>query len=45
MIGRFLMRMTRDDDSEINLAGGGADAEFADWKWAVPDEVVQQVKS
>ncbi|KAI4369038.1 hypothetical protein MLD38_017530 [Melastoma candidum] len=38
----FLMRMTREDDGEIKLAEGGADTEFAEWKWADPDEVIEQ---
>ncbi|KAI4385893.1 hypothetical protein MLD38_003881 [Melastoma candidum] len=39
----FLMRMTRGDEEEINLASsGGGDAGFAEWKWAAPDEVVEQ---
>ncbi|KAI4373235.1 hypothetical protein MLD38_011383 [Melastoma candidum] len=37
----FLMRTTRDDDGEINLAEGGADTVFAEWKWADPDEVIE----
>ncbi|KAK7310095.1 hypothetical protein RJT34_07359 [Clitoria ternatea] len=37
----FLMRLTK-DDSEINLANGEADPEFAEWKWADPDEVIEQ---
>lgn len=40
---RFLMRLTRDDDSEINLGNGEADMEFAEWKWASPEEVIEQV--
>lgn len=42
-MSRFLMRLTRDDDSEINLANGEADTEFAEWKWASPEEVIEQV--
>ncbi|XP_038715399.1 nudix hydrolase 25-like [Tripterygium wilfordii] len=37
----FLTRMTN-DDSEINLANGGADTEFSEWKWASPEEVIEQ---
>lgn len=36
------MRLTK-DESEINLATGAADAEFSEWKWASPEEVVEQV--
>ncbi|KAJ6771869.1 UDP/ADP-SUGAR PYROPHOSPHATASE [Salix koriyanagi] len=39
--GRFLMRLTK-DESEINLASGEADPEFAEWKWASPEEVIEQ---
>ncbi|KAK4785245.1 hypothetical protein SAY86_001934 [Trapa natans] len=38
----FLMRLTRDDDSEINLGNGEADMEFAEWKWSNPEEVIEQ---
>ncbi|KAK4763204.1 hypothetical protein SAY86_008972 [Trapa natans] len=38
----FLMRLTRDDDSEINLGNSEADMEFAEWKWANPEEVIEQ---
>ncbi|KAK3442617.1 hypothetical protein EUGRSUZ_B02907 [Eucalyptus grandis] len=38
----FLMRLTKDNDSEINLANGEADTEFAEWKWASPEEVIEQ---
>ncbi|GKV47426.1 hypothetical protein SLEP1_g54330 [Rubroshorea leprosula] len=31
------------DESEINLATGEADPEFAEWKWANPEEVIEQV--
>lgn len=41
---RFLMRLTK-DDSEINLDNDEADVEFAEWKWANPEEVVEQVFS
>ncbi|KAK8491592.1 hypothetical protein V6N11_063083 [Hibiscus sabdariffa] len=41
MTGRFLMRLTK-DESEINLATGEADPEFSEWKWAAPEEVVEQ---
>ncbi|XP_052187410.1 nudix hydrolase 25 isoform X2 [Diospyros lotus] len=37
----FLMRLTK-DDSEVNLASGEADPEFSDWKWASPEEVIEQ---
>ncbi|KAI9170202.1 hypothetical protein LWI28_024289 [Acer negundo] len=37
----FLMRLTK-DESEINLATGEADPEFAEWKWAHPEEVIEQ---
>lgn len=35
------MRLTK-DDSEVNLATGEADPEFAEWKWASPEEVIEQ---
>ena len=35
------MRLTK-DDSEVNLANGEADPEFAEWKWASPEEVIEQ---
>ncbi|KAJ6429867.1 hypothetical protein OIU85_005940 [Salix viminalis] len=37
----FLMRLTK-DESEINLASGEADPEFAEWKWTSPEEVIEQ---
>nr|XP_025694503.1 nudix hydrolase 25 isoform X1 [Arachis hypogaea] len=37
----FLMQL-RDDDIEVNLATGEADPEFAEWKWASPEEVVEE---
>ncbi|TQD71829.1 hypothetical protein C1H46_042640 [Malus baccata] len=37
----FLMRFTK-NESEINLANGAADPEFAEWKWATPEEVIEQ---
>ncbi|CAA2982864.1 nudix hydrolase 25 [Olea europaea subsp. europaea] len=37
----FLMRFTA-DESEINLANGEAKPEFSDWKWATPEEVIEQ---
>ncbi|TQD75536.1 hypothetical protein C1H46_038932 [Malus baccata] len=40
-INPFLMRFTK-DESEINLANGAADPEFAEWKWASPEEVIEQ---
>lgn len=39
---RYLMKFTK-DDSEINLDNDEADVEFAEWKWANPEEVVEQV--
>ncbi|KAG6649974.1 hypothetical protein CIPAW_06G011300 [Carya illinoinensis] len=38
----FLMKLTK-DESEINLASGEARPEFAEWKWASPEEVIEQV--
>ncbi|XP_057961289.1 nudix hydrolase 25 isoform X1 [Malania oleifera] len=38
----FLMTLTK-DESEINLANGEADPEFSEWKWASPEEVIEQV--
>ncbi|KAF3432186.1 hypothetical protein FNV43_RR26925 [Rhamnella rubrinervis] len=38
----FLMRLTKKDNSEINLSTGEADPEFAEWKWADPEEVIEQ---
>ncbi|XP_043695792.1 nudix hydrolase 25-like isoform X2 [Telopea speciosissima] len=37
----FLMRLSR-DDSEVNLESGEADTEFAEWRWAIPEEVIEQ---
>jgi len=37
----FLMRLTK-DESEVNLASGEAETEFSEWKWASPDEVIEQ---
>ncbi|XP_058182899.1 nudix hydrolase 25 [Rhododendron vialii] len=37
----FLMRLTK-DESEVNLASSEADTEFSEWKWASPDEVIEQ---
>ncbi|XP_057961292.1 nudix hydrolase 25 isoform X4 [Malania oleifera] len=37
----FLMTLTK-DESEINLANGEADPEFSEWKWASPEEVIEQ---
>ncbi|KAL8463627.1 hypothetical protein ACS0TY_033551 [Phlomoides rotata] len=34
----FLMRLTA-DESEVNLAN---EAEFSEWKWATPEEVIEQ---
>lgn len=36
------MRFTN-DESEVNLATGEADPEFSEWKWASPEEVIEQV--
>lgn len=36
------MRFTK-DESEINLANGEVDPEFAEWKWANPEDVIEQV--
>lgn len=36
------MRLTK-DESEINLTNGEAEPEFSDWKWANPQEVIEQV--
>lgn len=41
-VNRFLMRLTK-DESEINLTNGEAEPEFSDWKWANPQEVIEQV--
>ncbi|BBG94553.1 nudix hydrolase homolog 25 [Prunus dulcis] len=41
LLTMFLMRFTK-DESEINLANGEADPEFAEWKWAIPEEVIEQ---
>ncbi|KAL8150779.1 hypothetical protein V2J09_020587 [Rumex salicifolius] len=30
------------DDGEVNLATGEADAEFSEWKWESPDDVIEQ---
>ncbi|KAF2549259.1 hypothetical protein F2Q70_00021281, partial [Brassica cretica] len=39
----FLVRLINDEDErEINLANNEADSEFAEWKWARPEEVVEQ---
>ncbi|KAG5531503.1 hypothetical protein RHGRI_026199 [Rhododendron griersonianum] len=37
----FLMRLTK-DESEVNLASSEADTEFSEWKWASPNEVIEQ---
>ncbi|WOH15563.1 hypothetical protein DCAR_0935105 [Daucus carota subsp. sativus] len=37
----FLMRLTK-DESEINLANGEVDPEFSEWKWANPEDVIEQ---
>ncbi|CAI9095980.1 OLC1v1032031C1 [Oldenlandia corymbosa var. corymbosa] len=37
----FLMRLTK-DESEINLANGEVEPEFSEWKWARPEEVIEQ---
>lgn len=36
------MRFTK-DEGEINLANGEVDPEFAEWKWADPEDVIEQV--
>ena len=36
------MRLTK-DESKVNLATGEAKPEFAEWKWARPEEVIEQV--
>lgn len=36
------MRFTK-DEGEINLANGEVDPEFAEWKWANPEDVIEQV--
>lgn len=37
------MRLIKDEDErEINLANNEADSEFSEWKWARPEEVVEQ---
>lgn len=38
------MRFTN-DESEINLANGEVEPEFSEWKWARPEEVIEQVPS
>ncbi|XP_023644892.1 nudix hydrolase 25 [Capsella rubella] len=39
----FLVRLRNDEDErEINLANNEADSEFAEWKWAKPEEVIEQ---
>lgn len=38
------MRLTK-DESEINLASGEVDPEFSEWKWANPEDVIEQVCS
>ena len=35
------MQLTN-DDIEVNLATGEADQEFAEWKWASPEEVIEE---
>ncbi|KAF7808748.1 nudix hydrolase 25 [Senna tora] len=37
----FLMRFTK-DETEVNLAYGETDPEFGEWKWASPEEVIEQ---
>lgn len=41
-MNRFLMRFAA-EEGEINLANGEADPEFSEWKWATPEEVIEQV--
>ncbi|CAG7899066.1 hypothetical protein BRARA_H01912 [Brassica rapa] len=39
----FLVRLMNDEDErEINLANNEADSEFSGWKWAKPEEVIEQ---
>ncbi|CAH2034445.1 unnamed protein product, partial [Thlaspi arvense] len=41
--GEWHVRLRNDEDErEINLANNEADSEFAEWKWAKPEEVVEQ---
>ena len=35
------MQLTN-DDVEVNLATGEADPEFSEWKWASPEEVIEE---
>ncbi|KAL8142057.1 hypothetical protein V2J09_015089 [Rumex salicifolius] len=37
----FLMSF-KGDDHEVNLANGEADAEFSEWKWESPQDVIDQ---
>ncbi|KAH9623150.1 hypothetical protein KSS87_011004 [Heliosperma pusillum] len=37
----FLVRF-KADDHEVNLATGEAEVEFSEWKWATPEEVIDQ---
>ncbi|XP_042488170.1 nudix hydrolase 25-like isoform X1 [Macadamia integrifolia] len=39
----FLMKLSR-DDSEVNLESGEADTEFSEWRWASPEEVIEQCR-
>lgn len=40
---RFLVRLMNDEDErEISLANNEADSEFSEWKWAKPEEVIEQ---
>lgn len=41
-MNRFLLRFTG-DESEINLTNGEVEPEFSEWKWASPEEVIEQV--
>ncbi|KAI3818258.1 hypothetical protein L1987_12061 [Smallanthus sonchifolius] len=41
VVCRFFMRLTK-DESEINLASNEVDPEFSEWKWATPEEVIEQ---
>lgn len=36
------MRLTA-DEGEVNLANGETEPEFSEWKWATPEEVIEQV--
>lgn len=43
-ISRFLLRFTGKEE-EINLLGDGTEkAEFAEWSWMTPQEVIERVR-